>query len=226
VRAVDKAYQALSTRIIEGTYPAGARLGEVELAETLGISRTPVREALRRLESQGLVETIPNRGARVRAWNADELAEIFTLRALLEGHAAHRAAGHAEPAEARSLLALCDEMEAAAFGPGEPDYEVVAQRNRDFHSLIVDAARSPLLVELTSSVTLVALVVRTFKGYEREQLRRSMDQHRELAKAIAAGDGTWAEAVMRAHILSATRVASAAMDHVADGLDCLQVTTP
>lgn len=214
VRAVDRAYEALSTRIIEGVYPAGAHVGEVELANILGMSRTPVREALRRLESQGLVETTPNRGARVRAWNSDELAEIFTLRAILEGHAAHRAAEHAEPVESQALFHLCDEMEAAARRPGEPDYDGILRGNRDFHSLIAQAARSPRLVELTDSLTLVALVVRTFRGYEAEQLRRSMDQHRELAKAIAASDGAWAEAVMRSHILSARKVASAAIDHV------------
>src|SRR5512136_1769949 len=90
--AVDRVYARLRSGILDGSYPQGARLGEVELAETLGVSRTPVREALRRLGSEGLVETLPNKGARVRTWSPQELDAISDLRALLEGHGAALAA--------------------------------------------------------------------------------------------------------------------------------------
>jgi DNA-binding GntR family transcriptional regulator len=90
-QAADRAYSALRGGILDGRYGSGARLGEIEVADELGLSRTPVREALRRLGSEGLVEVQPRRGARVRAWSTQDLEETYELRALLEGLAARRA---------------------------------------------------------------------------------------------------------------------------------------
>src|SRR5713226_2530768 len=91
-RATDTAYEAVRQMILSGEAEAGSRLGEAELAETLGLSRTPVREALQRLGADGLVDVLPHRGARVARWTRDDLAEIFELRSLLEPYAAARAA--------------------------------------------------------------------------------------------------------------------------------------
>ncbi len=88
VRAVDRVYTRLRADILDGVHPPGARLGEAELAERTGSSRTPVREALRRLEVEGLVEVLPHRGARVPDWTPEDLEEIYDLRMLLEGAAA------------------------------------------------------------------------------------------------------------------------------------------
>ena len=87
IQAVDRVYATLRQGILDGIYAPGARLGEADLAVALGVSRTPVREALRRLGSEGLLSTLPNKGARVRTWTASELSDISDLRAILEGHA-------------------------------------------------------------------------------------------------------------------------------------------
>ena len=96
--AADRAYGALRDGILDGRYGFGDKLGEIEIAEELGLSRTPVREALRRLGSEGLIEVLPNRGARVRTWTAQDLEETYELRAVLEGLAARRAATRIDPA--------------------------------------------------------------------------------------------------------------------------------
>jgi DNA-binding GntR family transcriptional regulator len=206
VAAVEKVYLAVRAGIVDGSFPPGSRLGEADLAESLDVSRTPVREALRRLSSDGLIETLPNRGARVRSWSVEEIIEIFEVRALLEGRAASLAARRSTPEFVDELAELCSAMEAAATARPEPDLSRVATLNRQFHRLIMERADSPLLVGLVESVTLFALTVRTFEGYGERRLEQSMRQHRELVDAVAASDPMWAESVMRAHILSATHV--------------------
>ncbi len=91
VRAVDRAYDAVRSGIIAGRYLAGARLTEQEIATTVGVSRTPVREALRRLDAEGLVEFTPNLGAIVTVWSDADSDEVFDLRAMLESYSARRA---------------------------------------------------------------------------------------------------------------------------------------
>src|SRR5262245_22064781 len=90
--AVELVYTVVRQGILDGTYAEGTRLGEVELAKALKVSRTPVREALRRLLSDGLIETVPNQGSRVRRWDPAQLGELFSVRALLEANAAALAA--------------------------------------------------------------------------------------------------------------------------------------
>ena len=102
--SADRVYDTVRQGILDGTYAQGARLGEADLADSLGVSRTPVREALRRLGSEGLLATLPNKGARVRTWTAGELGDIFDLRALLEGHAAARAATRVTDADRKSVV--------------------------------------------------------------------------------------------------------------------------
>lgn len=204
--AVEKVYLAVRAGIIDGSFPPGSRLGEADLADSLDVSRTPVREALRRLSSDGLIETLPNRGARVRSWTVEEIIEIFELRALLEGRAASLAARRSTPEFVAGLAELCAAMEVAAVLRPEPDLSLVATLNRRFHWLIMERADSPRLAVLVESVTLFALTVRTFEGYGERRLEQSMRQHRELVDALGASDPMWAESVMRAHILSATHV--------------------
>jgi DNA-binding GntR family transcriptional regulator len=206
MNAADRVYNAVRSGILAGEYELGSRLGEVELATAFGVSRTPVREALRRLGSEGLLETLPNRGARVRSWSTKELDDIFDVRSLLEGHAAAHAAGRTELTDLTHLSALCDGMDAASGGP-EVDYDKLAELNGELHSYIHMLSGNALLPELIRSVTQLPVVGSTFRRYSPEQMRRSMSQHRELVEALGAADGQWAEAVMRTHVLSARHAA-------------------
>lgn len=201
--AVDRVYARLRQGILDGTYAQGARLGEVDLADTLGVSRTPVREALRRLGSEGLLSTLPNKGARVRTWTSSELSDISDLRALLEGHAAGRAATRVGPDELRYMDSLVSQMEAATANPGAADIDLVTELNGAFHGAIVTASGNALLPEMMSSLIHVPVVSRTYRLYSPARMRQSMRQHREVLDALTAGDAAWAESIMRVHILSA-----------------------
>ncbi|MEU9837743.1 GntR family transcriptional regulator [Actinomadura sp. NPDC048032] len=206
VRAVDRVYTRLRADILDGVHPPGARLGEAELAEATGSSRTPVREALRRLEVEGLVEVLPHRGARVPDWTAEDLEEIYDLRMLLESAAARRAAARVTDADVDRMDELCRLMEAAVEPGAGQDLDRVAELNAEFHDIVRAAAASGRLVSMLNAVVQLPLVMRTFHRYSPADLARSSAHHRELAAALRARDGTWAESVMRAHVLAAKAV--------------------
>jgi DNA-binding GntR family transcriptional regulator len=200
-RATDTAYEAVRQMILSGEAEAGSRLGEAELAETLGLSRTPVREALQRLGADGLVDVLPHRGARVARWTRDDLAEIFELRSLLEPYAAARAArlGRDEAVLAE-LGGHCAAMERAA---ADGDLARVAQLNSRFHAALIDASGNRRLPAMLTSVMHAPLILGTFRRYDAEAMARSMNHHRELVAALTARDPAWAESVMRAHVRAA-----------------------
>lgn len=204
--ASDEAYAQLRDGILHGRFEPGARLGEVELAETLGVSRTPVREALRQLAADGLVDLAPNRGARVATWSDAELQDTFELRGLLEPYGARRAATRIDDAELQRLEALCDDMERVGRpGPGQ-DLDLLSQLNADLHKSVLAASGNTKLLGLVGSVVSVPMVIRTFHRYSPDSLERSHRHHRELLAAFRAGDPDWAESVMRSHIHAARNV--------------------
>lgn len=207
--AADRAYAALRDGILGGRYGFGDKLGEIEIAEELGLSRTPVREALRRLGSEGLLEVLPNRGARVRTWTAQDLEETYELRAVLEGLAVRRAAARTTPA----VLAELDRLAAAmmtvdpSLGRRPPgDFSELAALNASFHELIVATAGSARLASTLQGLVQLPLVMRTYRRYTPAALARSHSHHREIVDALRAGDGGWAESVMRSHVLAARAV--------------------
>lgn len=212
-RSSDVAYETLLGEILAGTYAAGHRLREEHLAATLGLSRTPIREALLRLDANGLVQVLPNRGALVKPFAPSELNELYELRALLEGYGARRAAQRHDPEAVDRLRGLCDAMDVEA-GARDPNFDHLIQLNLAFHRGIQEAAASQTLQSLLTGVILVPLVRHAFRHYTVDQMTRSVVQHHELVDAIAVGDGRWAESVMQAHILAAR---SSLQEHSEDG---------
>ncbi|MEH3155465.1 MAG: GntR family transcriptional regulator [Gordonia paraffinivorans] len=207
-RAVDRAYSSIRAAILDGSYGPGARLGEAELAQLTEASRTPVREALRQLEVEGLVEVLPHRGARVSAFTADDLDEIYDLRMTLEALAAGRAASRITPERIDRMAQLCDEMEDAAAA-GQLD--AVATANVAFHGIVREASASTRLTSMLAAVTQLPLMMRTFHRYAPDDLQRSAGHHRELVAALRAGDEVWADAVMRSHVRAAKSVLLASL---------------
>lgn len=199
----DRAYEALRQAILHGEFEMGARLGEAELASFLNISRTPIREALRRLGADGLVELESNRGARVASWTSDDIDEIFVLRALLESHGASLAAPLIDDQALDTLEALCHEMEELVGERDGSGVERLNSANREFHDLILRASGTHRLPLLVSSVIQMPLALRTFSRYSDEAMRRSANHHRELVAALRARNHSWAAAVMHAHIMAA-----------------------
>lgn len=204
--AAEQAAVQLRRSILKGELAPGSRLGEVELAAQLGMSRTPIREALRSLSAQGLVEILPNRGARVVQWSAADLQETYELRSMLESHAARRAAPRISTDAITLLDSLCDDMDACAHRGDGVELAQLTDLNTRFHRTILEAADSPRLTSMLESLVQVSLMVRTFAKYSPEALLRSMSHHRELTVAMRVRSPEWAAAVMQTHVLAASSV--------------------
>jgi len=201
-KSVESAYRAIRDGIIDGTYAQGSHLTAQQLAETAGLSRTPVREAMRQLDAEGLISLVPNRGAFVSRWTRGEIEQIYELRVLLEAFAAQVAATRASDEQIETLRRLADEMTVATKLP-ELDHDEIAEVNAQFHRGMLDACGNNRLRDLLGSLTEMPLVLSTFRNYTRAELQRSAAQHRELVDALTARDSAWANAVMTAHIRSA-----------------------
>ncbi len=201
-RASDRAYSAIRNMILSGELPAGAQLGEEALAEVCGVSRTPVREALRRLEADMLVGRTGTQRTFVADWSIDDVADAFELRAMLESRAARRAAERMTDV-ALARIRAANRALAAAIQQPVPDVAGFLEANREFHAQVLDAAGSRRLGALLGTLIEQPVVLRTARHYSREELRRSHSEHEELAAAFARRDGAWAEAIMASHILRA-----------------------
>jgi DNA-binding GntR family transcriptional regulator len=200
----EAAYSAIRSRILLGQYATDIHLTEMDLARELDVSRTPVREALHRLAAEGLVSLSPNRGVTVNGWSDKEVEEIYELRALLESFGARLAAAAITESDIDRLRGLVDEMDELIKDTGRPErFERIALLNNEYHLGILQVTGKQAFVTTLTSLLHVPLVARTFIRYSPESLQRSANHHHELLSALEAGDGLWAESVMRAHILAA-----------------------
>ncbi|MBY5923786.1 GntR family transcriptional regulator [Halomonas sp. DP4Y7-1] len=202
--ATAQVHEAIKQRILDGTYRPLQFVREAAVARELAVSRTPVREALRELVSEGWLEAIPHQGARVSEWTADDAREVFELRLVLEPMAVGLAARRMDPATMTQLKDLATRMEALTEGPlGGAEHSELASLNHCFHRLLIQASGNQRLAQMLESVVRTSIIRRNFASYDREALHRSMQHHREMLTAIAANNAAWAENVMRAHLLAA-----------------------
>lgn len=197
----DQAYDALRGAIAEGHLPPGTRLREVALAEDLGISRTPIREAIQRLARDGLILLDARNGARVNELSVEAIQELYDLREILEGSAA-RFAAHSATASDRQRLAAILAKEAEH----RDDPAVLAKLNKLFHQGLCQAASNRFLSTAVStfSTTLLLLGPTTLAASQRAG--ESHAEHRAIVEAVSAGDGELAERLMRAHINRAREI--------------------
>jgi len=193
------ATELIRQAILDGRIDPGSRLKEEELARELGISRTPVREALLMLQAEGLIETTPNRGAVVRTHDAADLIDLYQLRALLEGYAARLAAARVSEDEIALLRESCDRFDRVA---GD-DVRQLVEENLWFHSANHAAAGSPRLSDMVRRVIELPLVYRSYVWYSPDQKRISAHYHRQITNALSVRDAERAELVMREHIFEA-----------------------
>jgi DNA-binding GntR family transcriptional regulator len=196
-KASDSAYARIRAGIVAGEWEPGAPLREEELAALCGVSRTPVREALRRLEAEYLVRRSDGARCFVADWSADDVAEMFALRALLEGHAAARAAMRISDADLRELERLNRAVGAAAEAG---DAEMFLAANRSFHTVLLRAAGSPRLASMLTALVEQPVVRRTAQHYGAQEFVRSHAEHMALIDAMRRRDAEWARGVMAAHI--------------------------
>ena len=204
--AEQKAYDAIRSGIASGLFSAGMHLRAADLAERFGSSRTPVREALRRLDAEGLVDIFANRGAYVTTWSNHDIEEVFGLRTVLESHAAELSAARLVSDQIERLVHLTDTMEQLAADGPDRDLQRITETNGEFHRIIVSAAANQRLGAMISGLIEMALVARTFGFYSEIDFSRSLTHHRELIAAFLARDAVWAGSVMRSHIRAAHHV--------------------
>jgi len=203
--SVEAAYQVIRGGILAGTYASGQHLSGEILASAIGVSRTPVREALRRLDAEGLVRVVPNQGAYVTGFTITDIAQMFELRAVLESYACELATPRLSASQIEHIARMAERTHSLAIDrPG--GYEAgIADANSALHLTIISASGNPRLANMIASVTELPLVMRTLRVYSQEDLVRSAGHHRELAVAFRARDAVWASAVMRSHLLAAKR---------------------
>ena len=194
------ATELIREAIIDGRVEPGRRLKEEELARELGISRTPVREALLMLQAEGLVVATPNRGAMVRVHDAEDLDDLYQLRALLEGHATRRAAARISEVEVEQLRSSCERFD--ALSP-EQDLRGLVRENLLFHNTILDVAGSARLAGMVRKVIELPLVYKSYIWYSPDQKRISVHYHRQIVNALAARDAERAELIMKEHVFEA-----------------------
>ncbi|MEM9798197.1 MAG: GntR family transcriptional regulator [Pseudomonadota bacterium] len=199
-RTADDAYRLLHDEIVEGVLKPGSRLREGEIAERMGLSRTPIREALQRLEGAGLVSHIPHKGAVVRQLDYQAANELYRLREVLEGTAAGFAALHMSEPELQAVRDIVEAERAA------PDAREAARLNKMFHRALAHGAHNRYLLETLDGLALAQALLgpSTLTGEARR--RAAVEEHGDILDAIADRDGARAEEAARAHIRGAQRV--------------------
>ncbi|NIC07532.1 GntR family transcriptional regulator [Billgrantia bachuensis] len=203
--ATAEVHNVIKQRILDGHYRAQEYVREASIARELGVSRTPVREALRELVSEGWLEAIPHHGARVVAWTERDAREVFELRLVLEPMAVRLASERMNRTHLAHLEELASRMEELVERiEREPEVRnEIALLNHEFHRELIAASDNQRLAAVLDGVVRTSVIRRNFGNYDLANLRRSMRHHREILEAISAGSSTWAENVMRSHLLAA-----------------------
>ncbi len=200
-----RVYEQVRNQISVGSHRVGDRLTEGALAKQFGVSRTPVREALQRLASEGFVELLPHAGALVKGWSQRDVREVFEIRAHLESMAAGLAVRHATAADVALLQSSCDTMKQLSQMQRR-DVSKISENNRVFHAEILRIADNRQMADIALNLMDLGFLVRSFTKFDHKNILRSSSDHHSLVEAIRQGDERWAEAIMRSHILAAASI--------------------
>ena len=199
-------YEQIYRRIIEGVYRPGERLIEQRIAEELAVSRTPVREALVRLEGAGLVVNARHKGAMVRALTRDDIVDLYELRATLESLAAKRAAIRADEAEIARMDEAIDAFDAAITGPWPATIDQLRElnaANRQFHDALAASARNETLAELQERLTAQVHTLPATTLSTPGRWPRACEEHRLIMRAVEDRDSATARSVAKQHMTEA-----------------------
>ncbi len=199
VSRVERAYSHLKTQILSAKLPPGATLNEGEIARHLGISRTPLREAIRKLEQEGLVVRYPNRGALVTQLSLKDVMEIWQLREILEPVACRMAATRIDPSALARIEAVIRALQNRE--PGLEEYEIQHRSDLELHRLILEAAGNATQRQVVEMLN--ARITRVRMVNSPTRFHSSLDEHLEIIAALKAGDGTAAAEAMRKHLANA-----------------------
>lgn len=199
---VDQVYAAIHERITSGSLPRGARVHQEDLAEELGVSRTPVREALRRLAAEGLVEMRTNRGARVADVDQVGMRVSYEARTVIEPGAARLAAAR-RPPEPLARMRAAVAAQRRSLRSVQRSFEA----NREFHLALAEASGNEFLVQFAERLWVARIGETIYERQVQTQERMLLDvrEHELIIEAIEAGDGRRAEALVRRHLIDAMK---------------------
>lgn len=190
-------FEVVRKSILEGNFTPGERLMETQLAEQLGVSRTPVREAIRKLELEGLVVMVPRRGAYVASMSVKDISETFEIRSALEGLAASLAVDKITPDEIESMEVIVLKMSQFIE---EKNIEMIVETDEQFHDVLINAGRNQ---KLTQMISLLREQIKRFRLASLSKIDRQslvLGEHRQILEAIAERDQERAQTLVEKHI--------------------------
>ncbi|MFN2098466.1 GntR family transcriptional regulator [Altererythrobacter sp. MF3-039] len=196
----DHSYNEIRRQILEGELKPGAPLKERDLCAQMGISRTPIREALRRLVADGLAEMQPRRSIVVSSYSAKELAEIFELGSILETHVAGLAAEKATPEDVENLRLMLQEMQELLDNEPSDVAAAYARFDQQFHDGIAKAARNDRIAQMLRQTVSLRWLASLMRRYSKDDFQRSLSHHKQIVDAIAARDPSGAREEMATHV--------------------------
>jgi DNA-binding GntR family transcriptional regulator len=197
-RAADKLISQITQDITSGVLQPGDQLKESFLAEKFGVSRTPIREAIRAMVRLGLLEAIPRKGVRVRILNTKELLDLFEVAAGLEGMASRLAAYSLTDEHAKVILSKLENCKVAAENEDKVQYSIA---NIEFHAAIHEATNNRWLIEQLQHIGIHINTYRSLPYNVRERLSKSTEEHEAICQAILTGEGNTASQLMRDHMM-------------------------
>jgi DNA-binding GntR family transcriptional regulator len=193
----DVVFEYLRDAILTGKLKPGERLMEIQLAEKLGVSRTPVREAMKKLEQENFIEMVPRKGAYVKDINAKDMLEVLEIRKLLEGFAAFQAAANMSEKDLKEMEKLTEKFDKAVL---LEDKEGLIETDNKFHDIIYRSTKNDKLKELIKSLQDQFHRFRIIYFSEFDDYRQISKGHQDIIKAIKDRDGHYAKAVAEEHI--------------------------
>lgn len=208
------AYRFIQQRIVSGQLAAGVQVSEQSLAREIGISRTPVREALRQLELEGLVEQVPRFGTIVRRVDRTEIVELYELREALESYAVARAAERITAAQAAQLQAVCGQLERIARRMGQSGVDRLDEEtlrgfltaDMAFHMLLLRAGGNHRLMKIVAdSRVLIRIFGAQRQEHNREVVAQAHRYHCRILESVCHGHGEQARQAMAEHIRASLR---------------------
>jgi DNA-binding GntR family transcriptional regulator len=197
MRGTNKVYDAIRERLIGGRFKPGSQLKEEPLARELGVSRTPVRAALKRLVEDGLATADAGQGIHVSQWTDVDIEETFQLRMLLEPHAAGLAAQRAGDEILHALIASNTQM---ARSIEQQDICGIQNANRAFHQALIESCGSPRLRSMLETMIDMPIIMRSFHIATAAEHAQSLHHHQDITAAVAARDGDLASQAMKLHL--------------------------
>lgn len=202
--------ESIKTAIIKGKFKPGEKISEGDLAETMGISRTPLREAFRKLENEGFIKIVPRKGAVVTEVSPGEASDLYQIKSTLEGLAARLAASRMKEKELEKLEKINQDLEQLI---SQNDLEAFYRTHTRFHEGFVKQCGNNRLISMISNLNdhfkRFGMVTLTLPG----QYENAIRQHREIIEAFRAGDAQLAESMVRQNVMTGGQVL---VDHLAN----------